>query len=40
VRSERKELLPEELLDPPEVGRLPREGGAVNLALRAGNHSA
>jgi hypothetical protein len=31
VGCKRKELLPEELFDLPEVGRLPGEGGAMNL---------
>jgi len=32
VRGECEELLPETLLDPPEVGRLPGEGGPMYLA--------
>jgi hypothetical protein len=31
VRSEREKLLPEALLDLPEVGRLPSEGGPMHL---------
>ena len=32
VRSQSEELLPEVFLDCPEIGRLPREGGAVHFA--------
>ena len=32
MRSEAEKLLPEALFDPPEVGRLPREGGPMYLA--------
>jgi len=32
VRNEREELLPEALLDLPEVGRLARKGGPMHLA--------
>jgi hypothetical protein len=34
VRGPSEELLPEALLDLPEVGRLPSEGGAMDLAER------
>ncbi len=34
MRGERKKLLPEALLESPEVGALPSEGGAVDFAQR------
>jgi hypothetical protein len=40
VGSEGEKLLPEELLDLPEVGSLPSEGSTVCTSPRVGNHCA